>query len=151
MSKTPFQDAQRAASVWIADELCAPRGWAAPPVGMPLCRMRLTRIQYDSLRAVMKRAPRPRTPTRGPQESCRPCGQAVPHATYADGETSWLDDGHVSYQGHWHSGMRRRRRKVEVLTNDGHFTLGTDKGYDIRDFGPLSFARTPDVTLLMDQ
>ena len=41
MSKTPYQDAQRAASAWIADELCAPRGWAAPPVGVPLCRMRL--------------------------------------------------------------------------------------------------------------
>lgn len=55
MSKTPFQDAQRAASTWIADELCAPRGWAAPPVGMPLCRMRLTQAQYDSLRTVLRR------------------------------------------------------------------------------------------------
>lgn len=55
MSNTPFQVAQRAASAWITDELCAPRGWAALPVGVPLCRVRLTRAQYDSLRTLLRR------------------------------------------------------------------------------------------------
>lgn len=54
MSQTPFQDAQRAAKTWIATDLCAPRGWTAPPTGVPLCRMRLTPAQHGSLGGVLR-------------------------------------------------------------------------------------------------
>lgn len=59
MSHTPFQDAQRAASAWSATDLCAPRGWEAPPPGLPLCRMRLTPAQHASLGGVLRRHLRP--------------------------------------------------------------------------------------------